>query len=357
MKRNKGNKGNISEQMKNYVKKEEPEPELSEGNFNKGVVSTGSTLLDLAISGEVVRGGGIPGGIVAEIFGPSGIGKTSMLCEVAGSTRRQGGEIQFKDPESRLKKEFAAIFDLEIDDEDIDKPDTPTQVFKPIRSWEPGSSDLIHGVFLDSSAALVSDTELEDKTDEYSRRAKLFSQELRKTCRYIERKNLLVFSSNQLRQKVSNTGYGEQFEVPGGEAFKFYSSLRLRAKKPPQNHKLTKTIRYQGKDITEVIGVKNEIEVYKSTVGKPFRSAPVYVVFNYGIDDIRANLQWLKTRLGTDSYTIDGKEKVGGNKGLDGAVAEVEENDLEDILRETVIDIWEEIEKEFRVPRKPKKRG
>lgn len=101
----------LSDQMKRRV--EEPVAPLMEYDGSIGtVISTGSTLLDLAISGGRVRGGGIPGGIFVEAFGPPSSGKTVLLCEIAGAIQRQGGEVMFYDPEARLNKKFAEVFQL-----------------------------------------------------------------------------------------------------------------------------------------------------------------------------------------------------------------------------------------------------
>jgi len=94
-----------------------------DGDFGT-IISTGSTLLDLAISGGRVRGGGLPGGILVEAFGPSGSGKTVLLSEIAGAVQRQNGEIMFADPEARLNKQFAAMFGLDLKDDDYSRPDT-----------------------------------------------------------------------------------------------------------------------------------------------------------------------------------------------------------------------------------------
>lgn len=345
----------LSKQMKDHASKEPEQKSEDYDGDTSNMISTGSTLLDLAISGGRVRGGGIPGGIVMEIFGPASLGKTSVLCEIAGDVQRKGGQIDFGDPEARLSTEFAQMFGLQLDPEQVRKPDTPVQIFKPIRSWEPRPANVIHGVFVDSTAALISDLEQADKNDEYSRRAKLFSQELRKTCRIIEQKNLLIACTNQVRQKM-DPGPGEPYTTPGGEAFNFYASLRLKMgkPKPPTPHPIKKTVNYKSKEIEETIGVTSQVMVYKSSVWKSFRTANVCIIWDYGIDDVRANLQWLKTRLGTTTYTIDGEEKVG--QGIEQAIRQVEKNNLEEKLREAVIDTWEEIEDKLKTRRKPKRR-
>lgn len=344
------NNEKISDQIKSNGKDESEHKLILSGNF-ASVISTGSTLLDLAISGGVIRGGGIPGGVIVEIFGPPSIGKTSFLCEVAGRAQDRKGEVKFFDPEARLSTAFAKIYGYEIDQEAIHYPDTPADIFGPIRKWELRDEKRINLVGVDSTAAISSDLEMEDKKDEYSRRAKLFSQELRKSCRIIAKKNLIVLASNQLRGNIDAGPFSEKFSTPGGEAWKFYSSLRLKAQ--PLG-KIKKKIKFKGKEIEKVIGVKSLVTVVKSSIWKPFRTAEINILFDYGIDDIRVNLQWMKTTLGTTSYTIDGKVQL--NKSMDRAIAIVEQEGMEKDLRENVIDLWEEIEKNFVINRKRKKR-
>ncbi len=145
-------------------------------------ISTGSTLLDLAILGGRKRGGGLPGGIFVEIFGPSQSGKTVLLCEIAGGVKRAEGAIRFDDPEARLNKQFAKLFDLDIDKITYGRPNTIPEVFDPIKKWKVDSSK-INGVFADSLAALSTDLEMEKGDKMGTRRGKEFSEGLRTTCR------------------------------------------------------------------------------------------------------------------------------------------------------------------------------
>lgn len=320
-----------------------------EGN-TEVMISTGSTLLDLAISGGRVRGGGIPGGIFVEIFGPAGSGKTVLLCEIAGGVKRQGGEIMFMDPEARLNKTFARIFDLDVDKLEYSRPSTVPEVFAPVRKWVPKGKG-INGIFADSLAALSTELELGKKGDKMgTRRAKEFSEELRKTCRTIAGKNYLMVSSNQLRQNVDAGQFGQKYKSPGGEAINFYSSLRLRLFK---TEKIKKEKTFKGRDVTRVTGVETDIVVHKSSIWKPEGVASVIIDFDYGIDDIRANLQYVKRFSKSKVYTLNGEEL---DNSMEVAVKYVEENNFEDELREEVIGIWEAIENKFKVTRKPKKR-
>lgn len=352
------NKGQdkLSDQVEKKVnspkKKEKDNFGPVKGNFTN-VVSTGSTLLDLAISGGVVKGGGIPGGgLFIEIFGPPSIGKTSMLCEIAGNVKRKKGEIQFHDPEARLSTTFARqVHDLELYDEEIEYPNTPDDVFNKIWEWSPKNTKIINGIFVDSTAALASDLEMENKKDEYQRRAKLFSQGFRKAARLLKQKNYMLVCSNQIREKMDG-GFGERIDTPGGQAMKFYSSLRLRVIRQRQ-HKLEREVTFRGRKDKQVHGVAVIVEVYKSSIWEPFHKAPLYIDFKHGIDNIRANLEYVK-KWENKSVYYAGNEKLSNS--MEESINMVEDNDLEDALHKQVIDIWQEIQDKFNVQRKKKKR-
>ena len=319
------------------------------------MISTGSTLLDLAISGGRIRGGGIPSGILVEIFGPSGTGKTVLLSEVAGNIQNLNGEVMFHDPEARLNKQFALLFGFELDNAEYSNPNTVPELFRAVRGWEPKNSKMINGVFADSLAALSTDMEMDEEDGDKMgmRRAKEFSQELRRTCRILVEKNLLMVCSNQIRQNLDAGPYGSRYKSPGGEAVGFYSSLRLRTQFALRNAKLRKTVRVASKEVKRVIGVNIEVEVFKSSVWKPQRTAPVTIIFDYGIDDIRQNLQFIKNYKKYTIYTVGNTEL---DKSMDESIRIVEDGDFEEQLQAEVIDLWEEIEGMFNSERKTKKR-
>jgi len=314
------------------------------------IVSTGSTLLDLAISGGRFPEGGIPMGILMEIFGPSGAGKTVLLCQIAGNVQKLGGQIMFHDPEARLNKQFASMFGLDPSTIEYTVPNTIPEVFKSVRDWTPEETEGMYGVFADSLAALSTDMEMsKNEGDKMGmRRAKEFSEEMRKTCRIITQRDLLMVCSNQIRQNLDAGPYGQKYKSPGGEAIGFYSSLRLRCMNP-EKLKISRTIK--GKEHKRVIGVKTTIEVFKSSVWKPYRTADVYIIFDYGVDDIRANLKFNKDVTKNSIFQI-GDIKLG--KTLDRAIKEVEEQGLESDLKKRTIELWREIEGEFEEKRKPK---
>jgi RecA/RadA recombinase len=361
MKRTKNNPESLATQMKRrcHATPSEEKPFEYEGN-DKLMISTGSTLLDLAIAGGRVRGGGIPGGVIVEIFGPPSIGKTTLICEIAGNVQKKGGETNFNDPEGRLSSQFAKIHDYEIDEKDIKHPRTPMDIFPKIRKWEPKNTEIINGEFIDSTAALISDLELEEKKDEYQRRAKLFSQELRKSAIPIAEKNLLVVASNQLRQNMDSGPFGEKYSTPGGEAWKFYSSLRLKCSKS-NPFKIQETVKLRGKEHKQTIGTAMDIYVAKSSIWIGYLSAPVYLLNNYGIDDIRANLIYLKqygpkvkkdNGVDYSGYTLNGEKLA---PGINDAIDIIEKENAQDDLKETVIDLWEEIQSLFRTDRRKRR--
>ena len=195
----------LSVQMKRKVDTSIKEKKEYDGHFTGNNISTGSTLLDLAISGGRVRGGGLPGGVLVEIFGPSGSGKTVLLSEIAGFIQRQGGEVKFHDPEARLNQQFATMFGMELKEGDYYQPDTVPEVFETVRAWKPPQKEgIIHGIMADSLAALSTDMEMDKKDGDKMgmRRAKEFSEELRKTCRILKQNNFLMVCSNQVRINV-----------------------------------------------------------------------------------------------------------------------------------------------------------
>ncbi len=348
-------KNNLTEQVEDRVENGDQKEGQTifqpyEGNFGT-TISTGSTLLDLAISGGRVRGGGLPGGILVEIFGPSGSGKTVLLSELGGDVQRKKGDTMFLDPEYRLNKQFAQMFGLDIENISYDTPNTVKEMFTKIFHWEPDQSEnKIHGVFADSLAALSTDIEMgSDEGDKMGmRRAKEFSEWLRKTCRMLPEKNLIMVTSNQVRQ--SGNQFGPKYRTPGGEAVGFYSSVRLQIQNP---QKIKEEHHIAGKKTSKIIGVESLVEVYKNSVWKPYRSAPLTILFDYGIDDIRQNLQFIKNYTKNTTYTV-GDNSLSNS--MEEAIGKVEEQGLEDQLREQVIDLWQEIESKFEQKRKPKKR-
>lgn len=327
----------IEEETENY----QP-PKKKKVSF-KQVVSTGSTLLDLAISGKRIRGGGIPGGILVEIFGQEASGKSAILASIAASTQVRGGEVMFLDPESRLDKEYARIYGVKLGAKNYHRPETVTEVFDKMRTWEVKNPNVINLMATDSLAALASEMEMSDKGDKRGQaRAKDFSSELRRSARIMSNKNLLMVCSNQVREG----DYGEV--TPGGRAIRFYASLRIRVSQTGMIERKAKL--KNGKVIEKVTGINTHCYIKKSVVDDPYRECDLKIVFNYGLDNTSANLQYIKDMTKATTYIVGKKSYKSCNQ----AAIYVEENGMEQELCDKVIDLWEEAEDRFSTNRRPK---
>jgi RecA/RadA recombinase len=342
-----------SKQLAEEVKKVTTSPiEKSKKVEVRKVISTGSTLLDLAISGNRIRGGGVPGGIIMEVFGPPGSGKTAILAELCASAQFKKGDVKFLDPEGRLDQEYCRIYGMNIPKVNYKRPDTVTEMFGIIQKWKPKADKSINVIAADSLAALSTELELGEKGDKMGmRRGKEFSEGLRKTCRLIANNNWLIACSNQLRESQ----YGEI--TPGGRGIPFYSSLRIRIQETDKIRVSKKIVEKEEErkevKVGKVIGIESHCIIKKSTVDDPYRETPIYIIFGYGIDDIRGNLQYLKDMTGETTYDCVNKNY----SRISDAIRYIEDNDLQDELKEKVIDLWEEIEDKFLISRKSKNRG
>ena len=152
--------------------------------------------------------------------------------------------------------------------------------------------------------------------------------------------------SNQSRQTLNE--FGPKYKSPGGEAMPFYSSLRLKTEMI-KKIKVEKTM--AGKDVSRIVGIRINVNVFGSSVWKPYRTVPVTVIFDYGIDDIKENLQFIKDYTKNTTYCL-------GNSNLSSemnkSIQMVEEAGLEMELKNEVIDLWEKIERKFDSNRKTK---
>lgn len=310
------------------------------------VVSTGSTLLDLSISGGRVEGGGIPGGIMVEIYGPSGQGKSALLAEICASAMSKGGEARFCDPEGRLDKEYADIYGMNIPDDQYFRPDTVREWFK-VAFPEFKNENVINVSAADSLAAFSTEMEMEDQDKMGMKRAKDFSEGLRKHARIIAHDHRLLVCSNQVRD-----GDGQEV-TPGGKGVGFYSSLRMRIGPAFSGSKLEREITLKsGRTVKKQVGIRSDVRVTKSTIDDPFRVATVSILFGYGIDDIRDQLQWYKDMTKETKYNaIEGTYQA-----INAAVASIEKHKLEADLRARTVKLWMEIEAQFKMDRPRKKR-
>jgi RecA/RadA recombinase len=313
------------------------------------IVSTGSTLLDLEISGARTREGGIPPGLIVELVGLYSTGKSALAMEIAGNAQRKGGDVLVLDPEGRIDQDYATVYGMHISHENYERPNTVSEVFSKIYRWQPKpkNEDSINCVVIDSLAALSTDLELESEEGDKrgQRRAKEFSEGLRKTARVIANNKWLVVCTNQLRD--AETG----MIITGGKGLVYYPSLIIQLSRS-NKWQIEKSVQFQGHEVSRVIGVRSVAKIIKSSIADPLGECDIYIVFGVGIDDVRANLQWYKDQLKLTKYDAVTKEF----QSLERAILHVEENNLEAELRNKVIDLWHEIYEKFKVSRKPKVR-
>jgi len=285
-------------------------------------VSTGSLGLDIALGI-----GGLPRGRVVEIYGPESSGKTSLTLSVIAQMQKLGGVAAFIDAEHALDPQYAAKLGVVVPDLLISQPDTGEQALEIadmlVRS---GSVDI---VVIDSVAALTPRAEIEGEMGDshMGLQARLMSQALRKLTGNIKKTNTLVIFINQIRMK-SGVMFGNPETTTGGNALKFYASVRL-------------DIRRIGaiKKGDEVVGAETRVKVVKNKVAPPFKQAEFDVLYGEGISregeiiEIGAQLNFIEKAGSWYSYN---GEKIG--QGKDNAREFLKENpkiaqEIEDKIR------------------------
>jgi len=275
---------------------------MGDGNIGEDIqaVSTGSLGLDIALGI-----GGLPRGRVIEIYGPESSGKTTLTLSVIAQMQKTGGVAAFIDAEHALDPQYAAKLGVNVPDLLISQPDTGEQALEIVDMLvRSGSVDI---VVIDSVAALTPRAEIEGEMGDshMGLQARLMSQALRKLTGNNKRTNTMVIFINQIRMKIG-VMFGNPETTTGGNALKFYASVRL-------------DIRRTGaiKKGDEVIGSETRVKVIKNKVAPPFKQAEFDILYGEGISregeiiELGANLK-LVEKAGS-WYSYNG-EKIGQGK-------------------------------------------
>ncbi len=294
--------------------------------------STGSLSLDLAL------GGGVPKGRVIEIYGPESAGKTTLTLHMIAEVQRNGGQAAFVDAEHALDPAYAKRIGVDIDNLLLSQPDTGEQALEITETLV--RSNAVDIVVIDSVAALTPRAEIEGEMGDAQMglQARLMSQALRKLTAVIGKSNCTVIFLNQLRMKIG-VMFGNPETTTGGQALKFYSSIRMDIRRIAQIEGAENTGTTDSKDF---VGNRVRVKVVKNKVAPPFKVAEFDILYNKGISregdilDLAAKYEFVRKAGAFYSY---GETKLGqGRENSKDFLVKNEKitKELEKLIREKV---------------------
>ena len=290
-------------------------------------VSTGPVSLDIALGVK-----GVPRGRIIEIFGPEASGKTTLSQHIAAEVQKAGGIAAFIDAEHALDPDYARKIGVDVDNLLISQPDTGEQALEILETLV--RSNAVDVVVVDSVAALVPKAEIEGEMGDrhMGLQARLMSQALRKLAGIVSKSKTIVIFINQTRMKIG-VFFGNPETTTGGNALKFYSSVRIEVRR-----------RAQIKQGDRVIGNRVKVKIVKNKVAAPFRTTEFDIMYNEGIslsgDILDAGIEHKIINKAGNSYSY-GETKLG--VGREKVKVFLKENPK--MMKEIRDKIWEAVER------------